>query len=282
MAIFDYNTEAELSPTESEVELFPTRSRRTREPLGFGRFARAADAIRFAIEELPPKLLLAAQLKVGEKRFGGDGIRRLYESAEYPLARRADDAVPYNNRGNARRKKGDLDGAIKDYAEAIRLKPDFALAYNNRGVARRKGDLDGAIMDYAEAIRLKPDFALAYNNRGVAHSDKGDLDGAIKDYAEAIRLKPDYALAYNNRGIARRKKGDLDGAIKDSAETIRLKPDFALAYYNRGLARRKKGDLADVKAAIADFQKYLDGGGGMCDGDQAEVEQFIRDLKKKP
>jgi tetratricopeptide (TPR) repeat protein len=75
---------------------------------------------------------------------------------------------------------------------------------------------------------------------------------------------------------------DLDGAIKDYAEAIRLKPDFALAYYNRGLARRKKGDLADAKAAIADFQKYLDVGGGMCDGDQAEVEQFIRDLKKKP
>jgi tetratricopeptide (TPR) repeat protein len=138
MAIFDYNTEAELSPTESEVELFPTRSRRTRQPLGFGRFARAADAIRFAIEELPPQLLLAAQLKVGEKRFGGDGIRRLYESAEYPLARRADNAVPYNNRGVARSDKGDLDGAIKDYAEAIRLKPDFALAYYNRGLARHK------------------------------------------------------------------------------------------------------------------------------------------------
>jgi tetratricopeptide (TPR) repeat protein len=109
---------------------------------------------------------------------------------------------------------------------------------------------------------------LAYNNRGIARFDKGDLDGAIKDYAEAIRLKLDYADAYNNRGVARRKKGDLDGAIKDSAEAIRLKPDFALAYYNRGLSRRKKSNLANAKAAIADFE--------------AEVEQFIRDLKKKP
>jgi hypothetical protein len=51
--------------------------------------ARAKDAMRFAIEELPPELLLAAQLKVAEERFDGDGIRRLYESVEYPLARRA-------------------------------------------------------------------------------------------------------------------------------------------------------------------------------------------------
>jgi hypothetical protein len=49
--------------------------------------ARAADAVRFAIEELPPEPLLAAQLKVADKRFDGDGIRRLYESVEYPLVR---------------------------------------------------------------------------------------------------------------------------------------------------------------------------------------------------
>jgi hypothetical protein len=89
MAIFDYSTEAELSSTVSEVGLFPTRRPRMRQPTGYGRFARAADAIRFAIEELPPELFLATQLKVAEERFDGDGIRRLYGSVEYPLARRA-------------------------------------------------------------------------------------------------------------------------------------------------------------------------------------------------
>ena len=87
MAFFDYSTEAELSPTVTEAALSAGR-RRMRQPTGYGRFARAADAIRFAIEELPPELLLAAQLKVAEERFDGDGIRRLYESIEYPLARR--------------------------------------------------------------------------------------------------------------------------------------------------------------------------------------------------
>jgi hypothetical protein len=89
MAIFDYSTEAELSSTVSEVALFATRRPRIRQPTGYGRFARAADAIRFAIEELPPELFLAVQLKVAEERFDGDEIRRLYESVEYPLARRA-------------------------------------------------------------------------------------------------------------------------------------------------------------------------------------------------
>jgi hypothetical protein len=91
MTILDYSTAAELSPTASEVELAPIRRRKTRQPIGYGRFARAADAIRFAIEELPPELLPAAQLKVADEKFNGDAIRRLYESVEYPLARRAED-----------------------------------------------------------------------------------------------------------------------------------------------------------------------------------------------
>ncbi len=89
MAIFDYSAEAELSPTASEVVQFDAGGRRMRLPVGYGRFACASDAIRFAIEELPPELFLATQLKVAEEKFDGDGIRRLYESVEYPLARRA-------------------------------------------------------------------------------------------------------------------------------------------------------------------------------------------------
>ena len=89
MAVFDYSTVAELFPNRSEAELFPAKHRRRRrEPVGYGRFARAADAIRFAIEELPPVLLPDACLEVDEKIFDCAGIRRLYESNEYPLARR--------------------------------------------------------------------------------------------------------------------------------------------------------------------------------------------------
>jgi tetratricopeptide (TPR) repeat protein len=153
------------------------------------------------------------------------------------------------------RPSDDTAGKIADYDEAIRLKPDYHAAFNNRGIARNdKGDIEGAIADSDEAIRLKPDYAVAFCNRGIARKDKGDIEGAIADYDEAIRLKPDYHDAFNNRGIARGAKGDIEGAIADYDEAIRLKPDYAVAFYNRGIARGAKGD---IEGEIADYDEAI-------------------------
>jgi hypothetical protein len=78
---FDYNAEAELFPCRNKKS-----SRRT---IGYRRFGHAADAIRFAVEELAPESLLGAYLQVDEERYGIGGIRRLYASPDYPLIRRA-------------------------------------------------------------------------------------------------------------------------------------------------------------------------------------------------
>ena len=80
MAEFDYNATAELYSTRKRIP--------RRQPLGYKRFAQAADAIRFAIEDLPADHLSGAFLEVGDERYGSNDIRRLYEHAEYPLARR--------------------------------------------------------------------------------------------------------------------------------------------------------------------------------------------------
>lgn len=88
---FDYTANAELFDYNTEAELFSTKVRNSRrQPLGYKRFARAADAIRFAIEDLPPQLLIGTYLEVDEVRYEGTQIRRLYDSGDYPLARAPD------------------------------------------------------------------------------------------------------------------------------------------------------------------------------------------------
>src|SRR5580698_3420381 len=92
----------------------------------------------------------------------------------------------------------------------------LAAFYSNRAAAyHEQGDIDRAIADLNEAIRLDPKLAMALNNRGAAYSEKGDNDRAIADFSEAVRLDPKSATAFDHRGSAYHDKGDNDRAIAD-------------------------------------------------------------------
>ncbi len=81
MGTFDYGTEAGLFSAKG--------TRMHQRGLEYRRFARAADAIRFAIEDLPSNVLGGCALEVDDERFVGRAIRGLYESTEFPLPRSA-------------------------------------------------------------------------------------------------------------------------------------------------------------------------------------------------
>jgi hypothetical protein len=67
------------------AELFPSRNRKIANKIKYRRFDQAAEAIRFAVEELPEPLLLGAYIEINEERLGHKDIRALYESENFPL-----------------------------------------------------------------------------------------------------------------------------------------------------------------------------------------------------
>ena len=86
----------------------------------------------------------------------------------------------------------------------------------------KKGDLEGAIDSYKQALKIKPDYADAYFGMGNALKDKGDLDAAIDSYKQALKIKPDFADAYNNMGNVLHTKNDYEAAIDSFKQLINL------------------------------------------------------------
>ena len=95
--------------------------------------------------------------------------------------------------------QGKLDEAVACYRRALELKPDYAEAHNNLGIALKdQGKLDEAVACYRRALELKPDYAEAHGNLGNALKDQGKSDEAVACYRRALELKPDYAEVHSN------------------------------------------------------------------------------------
>jgi tetratricopeptide (TPR) repeat protein len=178
-----------------------------------------------------------------------DTCTALIQSARESKARRA----AYVNRGVAYADSGELDRAIADYTEALKIDPTHLTAYRNRGIAfEHKGDLDRAIADYDEVIKIKPEDPFGYYARGDVYFTKGDPDRAIADYSEAIRRNPKYVKAYRQRGETYQFMGELERAIADFSELITLEPNDDDNFLLRARAYQIAGDN---EHAAADYRK---------------------------
>ena len=94
----------------------------------------------------------------------------------------------------------------------------------------QKGDYDHAIEDLDTAIQLKPNYANAYTNRGVAHYKKGKIADAIKDYTQAIELNSHLAVPYGNRGEAWLHLKKWDKAREDLTTAKDMGEDIIAAF----------------------------------------------------
>ena len=225
------------------------------------------DGIREAVEEMQVRadtpsgtsekeLRAALAFQQGNVLMMIGQVDMAIEHYSHAIKLNPNNATSYNNRGVAYSDKNEIDRAIDDYTQAIQLDTDCAMAYYNRGNAYRdKDDFNCAIEDFTKAIELNPDYTEAYNNRGLAHSKTGNLNRAIADFTKAIELRPNDAEAYGNRGLAHSKTGNLDCVIEDFTKVIQLQPNDAEAYNNRGVAYYRKGE---INLAIKDYNRAMD------------------------
>jgi tetratricopeptide (TPR) repeat protein len=100
------------------------------------------------------------------------------------------------------------------------------------------GNYRKAVEAFSRVIELYPDFAHAYNNRGVAHSELGNYRLAIQDCNRAVNLDPDEAAFRFNRGIAFGRGGEYDMAIEDFKRVIEMDPQHPHARFFLGLIQR--------------------------------------------
>ncbi len=162
----------------------------------------------------------------------------------------------YAARAKAYRAQADLDRAIADFNEAIRLDPARPFLFELRGNAwHAKRDYPHAIADYDRALELNPRLVPAHVSRASVHLAQGDLDAAIADYQTAIEISPKAAGLYLQRGHAWRRKGDVARALADYSEALRIAPEMLAAHVARGITLEKAGDRtgarADYQATIA-------------------------------
>ncbi|MDH6100447.1 tetratricopeptide repeat protein [Anabaenopsis sp. FSS-46] len=139
----------------------------------------------------------------------------------------------------------------------------LAETYIRRGMDYYKQrNLDLALFNFTQAIKLNPNYAEAYFLRGGVYflrEDNLDLDLALADLNLGIRLNPNYAEAYFLRASVYRNQEKWDLALADYNKVIAISPNTAHAYYGRGEVYRQIGNISKARS---DYQQaaelYLD------------------------
>jgi len=103
--------------------------------------------------------------------------------------------------------------------------------YNDRCWARAVAmiDLDGALADCNEALRLMPDYVPALDSRAFVHMRGRRFQDAITDYDAALKGSPQDPYSLYGRGIAKMRMGDTQGAqadIEASKAVQDVSPEF--------------------------------------------------------
>lgn len=136
-------------------------------------------------------------------------------------------ALFLNNKGADELRAGHPDIAIRHFEDAVKLAPEFAAAWGNVGVARRRlGDIDGALSAYQKALAIEADNPTILNNLSSLYRALGrhqEADHAL--IAANLALASPHVLIV--RGDLELTQGRLKSAEKLYRRARRLGPELA-------------------------------------------------------
>ena len=142
-----------------------------------------------------------------------------------------------------------IDEQVQLYSEAIKLDPENAEAYFQRGTCYHKmKEYDLALHDYSQSIELNPKNVLSYLNRGIVNVRKGEFDRAMSDYLHAIDVDPKQAIAYNSLADLLRITNKLDEAERYARKAIEIDPKLSYSY----------GTLSEIYSDLNDNGKFYE------------------------
>ena len=94
----------------------------------------------------------------------------------------------------------------------------------------RLGEVQEALQSYQKAIQIDPNYARAYNNRGVVYLSQMETEKALADHRKAVKLAGDRALYHVNVGIVLNRLERYSEAVTSCNKAIKLDPGYAKAY----------------------------------------------------
>ena len=170
--------------------------------------------------------------------------KQIKESASTKQSADGEDISTFSGRvmaGTSLMEKGDLDGAIKHFQEALKIEPENINAHVSMGLALGyKRDFDGAISHFRAAIKINPRIPEIYNSLAVALAYIGKTDAAIVQLKKAIKINPRFAKAHNTWGVMLAKAGKIDEGIDHLRKAIAIDPEYAEAKNNLDLVLSMK------------------------------------------
>lgn len=159
--------------------------------------------------------------------------------------------------------KGNLDGAVAAYSEAVQIDPGFALAQAALGEAYWFKYLDTREAAFAAkatdagytALRLDANAPAVRYALAVTLAGTGKLDEAVLELRKALTMQPNYDDARRQLGQVLVTQGHIDDAIVEFDKAIAARPDSWTNYSVKGRSMFVAGRQPE---AIAAFEKVTE------------------------